>query len=197
MKDFLRGEIRQNIKSVRENLSPDLVKERSYWVTKQLRQFDLYRYSKHIALYFSNKGEVMLDDIWNTAPLQGKQCYFPVLENERLIFLPATPKKTKFKVNQYGIPEPDVDRSEAIPLESLDLVMVPLVAFDRFGNRIGMGKGYYDKTFAEVKRDHRNDLHLLGIAYEFQRYEVIPYESWDVVLDGIVTEKTVYWSRVR
>lgn len=196
MKDFLRGEIRQNIKAIRENLSPAKVKERSFYVTKQLRQFDLYRYAKHIALYVSNRGEVLLDEIWNTAPLQGKYCYFPVLDGQRLIFLPATPQTT-FKPNQYGIPEPQVDRAQAISLDDLDLVMVPLVAFDTYGNRIGMGKGYYDKTFADIKREHRHDLHLLGVAYEFQRYEVLPYEYWDVPLDGVVTEKKVYWSRIR
>lgn len=196
MEDHLRSVIRKKTLERRQGLSKQTIKEKSYLISKQLREFDLYRYAKHIALYMDNKGEVSLKEIWNTAPLQGKFCYFPVLDDDKLIFLPATPN-SHFEKNKYGILEPQVSRKEAIPLDKLDLVLMPLVAFDVFGNRIGMGKGYYDKTFEDIVREHRDQTHLLGIAYEFQKYDVLPFKTWDVPLDGVVTEKRVYWSRIR
>lgn len=193
MDDRLRATIRTQTQHRRETLTDEIIKQKSLQISQQVRQLDLYRYAKRIALYIAVRGEVTLNHIWHTAPFQGKYCYFPVLKDGKLIFLPATPK-SPFKKNKYGILEPQVDELKAIPLTDLDLVLMPLVAFDEYGNRLGMGKGYYDKTFSDVERVRPGDVHLLGVAYEFQHYEVLPYQHWDVPLDGIVTEKKVYWS---
>jgi 5-formyltetrahydrofolate cyclo-ligase len=196
MQDNMRASIRRHTKIRREGLSKLVIKEKSNLIIRRLRQFDIYRYAKHLALYRAVRGEVALTEVWDTAPFQGKQCYFPVLDNEKLIFLPATPK-SKFTENKYGILEPDVDRKEAVKLEELDLVLMPLVAFDPFCNRLGMGKGYYDKTFSVLDQSQRVNVHLLGIAYDFQCYDVLPSQSWDVPLDGVLTENHIYRSAER
>ena len=78
----------------------------------------------------------------------------------------------------------------------LDLVLVPLVAFDDRGNRLGMGGGYYDQTFAFLsQRQHYRRPTLLGVAYEFQRLVALPVQAWDIPLDGVATEKRVQWIR--
>lgn len=191
MAERLRHVIRQNKKDLRVNLSPPVVQKKSERICRQIAKLDLYRYAKHIALYFAVNGEVDLKSLWSSAPGQGKYCYFPVLEGEALVFLPVFPY-TEFEKNRYGIPEPKVSRDKAIALEALDLILMPLVAFDPFGNRLGMGKGYYDKTLSEVKQQNPDKVHLVGVAYEFQKMEALPVQHWDVPLDGIVTEEKEY-----
>jgi len=92
--------------------------------------------------------------------------------------------------NRFGIPEPSRKVSGALPTFLLSTVLVPLVAFDLEGNRLGMGGGFYDRLFdrKRVKRKPR----LIGIAYEFQRVSHLPTESWDIPLDGVITEKSFY-----
>jgi len=76
------------------------------------------------------------------------------------------------------------------PLAALDIALVPLVAFDDYGRRLGMGGGYYDRTFAYLRhREHWRRPKLIGVAFEFQRVAELPAQPWDVPLDGIITEK--------
>jgi 5-formyltetrahydrofolate cyclo-ligase len=131
---------------------------------------------------------VDLGNIWRSAPLHGKYCYFPVVKKEgTLLFLPATPASS-FYTNEFGILEPEVEHHHAISPDELDLILMPLVAFDEHGSRIGMGKGFYDRALA-----HQRPKLLMGVAYEFQRYPYIEPQPWDVQLDAVTTEKTIYW----
>ena len=96
--------------------------------------------------------------------------------------------------NRYGIPEPaHPNKARNFPLRSLDLVLMPLVGFDTQGNRLGMGGGYYDRSFAFLHRhSHWRKPHLMGTAYEFQRLSKLDAQPWDVPLDAIVTEANLY-----
>ena len=189
MIDKYRLALRTALKQVRKKLSPNYIHKTSHAVCINIRKLESYRKAKHIALYMHANGEVNLDELWRVAPMHGKQCYFPVLNTDKtLSFLPATPK-TPFKVNQYNILEPCVDRRCAIDLNQLDLVFFPLVGFDKNGNRLGMGQGYYDRTFGQTHAPL-----LIGVAYEFQQLDFIQSQDWDVALDAIITEKSIYWS---
>jgi 5-formyltetrahydrofolate cyclo-ligase len=79
---------------------------------------------------------------------------------------------------------------------SLDLVLAPLVAFDAHGNRLGMGGGFYDRSFAYLLR-HTRWLRprLIGLAYDFQRQSRLPSQAWDVPLQAIATDQHLYLSR--
>ncbi len=127
--------------------------------------------------------------------MHGKYCYFPVLDGEKLSFYHATPV-TPFERNKYGILEPVTDEVERIALDKLQLVFMPLVSFDKFGHRLGMGKGYYDKTFESIPRDGKNKVRFYGVAYECQQYPLLPNKPWDVPLDAVFTEKQIYWSKL-
>jgi 5-formyltetrahydrofolate cyclo-ligase len=134
-------------------------------------------------------GEINLSNLWQSAPLQGKYCYFPALnEDLTLSFLPAKPT-SPFIENRYGIKEPDITRDQAIPLEQLDIIFVPLVAVDPKGTRLGMGAGYYDRTLKNGPPPL-----LIGVAYEFQRLSFIMAREWDVPLNVVITEDQIYWS---
>lgn len=155
-------------------------------VSERIIQLEEYRAAQHIALYQAVRGEINLTLLWHHATLEGKCCYFPVIDQKQLFFLPATPA-SPFKKNQFGIKEPDGLVQTAISLKRLDLVLMPLVAFDPLGTRIGMGAGFYDRTFAHEKPDF-----LMGVAYEFQCHNFIEPDAWDIALNAVVTEKKVY-----
>jgi 5-formyltetrahydrofolate cyclo-ligase len=98
-------------------------------------------------------------------------------------------KKTQYKKNIYAIPEPIYTAKDIISSEDLDLVIMPLVATDKEGNRMGMGGGYYDRSFAFKKDKKTNYPQLLGFAYDFQLISSIYPEPWDVPLDFIASNK--------
>ncbi|KTD32742.1 5-formyltetrahydrofolate cyclo-ligase [Legionella nautarum] len=182
--------LRRSCRQVREKLSSEYQHAASAKLCSRISNLHQYRHAKRIALYQATGGEISLNRLWNSAPLQGKFCYFPVLrEDKTLLFLPATPA-TAFVNNQYGIAEPDVDKSQAIAPKLLDIIFMPLVAFDHYGTRLGMGAGYYDRTLAN--EDHPM---LIGVAYEFQHYPYIEPQTWDIPLTAIITERNTYWSK--
>lgn len=181
--------IRKTCIDVRKQLSADYQRHTSNKICNRIRAMSQYRYAKHIALYHALNGEVDLSNLWRSAPLHGKFCYFPKMNGDgSLSFLPATPASS-FQLNHYGILEPDVDLLHAIKPDAIDLMLTPLVAFDSQGTRLGMGKGCYDRTLAQ----QRPKL-LVGIAYEFQHQAFIEPQPWDIRLDATVTETTIYWS---
>jgi 5-formyltetrahydrofolate cyclo-ligase len=154
-----------------------------------------FRASHRIACYLPNDGEIdpraTIDAIWKAR----KRAFLPVLSqlaHERLWFAEVRPD-TQFRRNRYGILEPRVPRRALVRAQSLDLVLLPLVAFDTNRNRLGMGGGYYDKSLGFLRfRQHLRKPHLLGLAYDFQRVAALPTDVWDVPLDGIVSDSAVY-----
>ena len=189
MSDYFKNLARYALREVRKRLSPGYQKQASEQVCTRIKTLEPYRYAKHIALYHAIEGEIRLDNIWRSAPLHGKFCYFPALTADKsLVFLPATPA-TSFRKNRYNIPEPDVDFSQAISLDKIDLMFLPLLAFDRHGTRLGMGAGYYDRTLARQKPNL-----LIGVAYDFQQQSFILRQEWDIALHSIITPTQFYWS---
>lgn len=91
-------------------------------------------------------------------------------------------------VNRFGIPEPDRN-AKRLPSRLLSVVLLPLVGFDSDGNRLGMGGGFYDRTFGYAIHSSARRPRLIGVAYECQRSaDGLPRRPWDVPLDGVVTE---------
>ena len=131
--------LRQQIREKRCALSDSEREHAAFLLCERIASSRLFQQSKHIAFYLSNDGEMdpglLIEHAWQ----QGKQCYLPVLaepNTQRLWFIPYTPG-TKLKNNRFGIPEPV--HSHKIRLRktlSLDLILMPLVAFDEQGNRI-------------------------------------------------------------
>lgn len=188
MNDRYKELLRQSCLQIRQSLSGSYQDQASTQVCSRIRQLDAYRQAKRIGLYQSAKSEINLSQIWRSAPLHGKYCYFPALNDDKtLSFLPATPSSI-FLTNQFGIKEPDVDKDCALEAHQIDIIFLPLVAFDQKGTRIGMGGGYYDRTLA-----HSRSSLLVGVAYEFQCQGFIEPEAWDIPLDLIVTDQSTYW----
>jgi 5-formyltetrahydrofolate cyclo-ligase len=101
-------------------------------------------------------------------------------------------EQTDWVENRFKIPEPRFEKNRLIAPELLDLVITPLLAFDGKGHRIGMGAGFYDRTFSFLNRSPRPSKPLLcGLAYAFQQVADTEPEGWDVSLDYVVTEEGV------
>lgn len=189
MPDYFKNLLRLVLRGVRSRLSTHVQSQASERICARIKQLESYRYAKRIALYHAVEGEINLDNLWRSAPLQGKFCYFPALTADKtLVFLPATPA-TLFRKNRYDIPEPDVDFSLAIGINEIDIIFLPLVAFDKHGTRLGMGAGYYDRSLAQQKPNL-----LIGVAYDFQQQPFIKPQEWDISLQAVVTPTQIHWS---
>lgn len=158
----------------------------------------VFRNARRIAAYLPADGEM------DTAPLiaraweMGKQVYLPVLlpqgEN-RLWFARYEPDAPLLR-NRFGIPEPLRAAHTRIAPLALDLVLTPLVAFDTAGHRLGMGGGYYDRSFAYLLRHSRwSRPRLIGLAYDFQRHAELANQPWDVPLHAVATDLQLYFCR--
>lgn len=150
-----------------------------------------YRNSRHVAVYMAADGEVDLTPLMVHAWNMGKTIYLPVLNgpHAQSLFFAEYNEGDVLGLNRFRIPEPVVAARDRIKAQQLDMVLTPLVAFDAQGNRLGMGAGYYDRTFAFLKqRKYWIRPYLFGVAYAFQRVAQLEYQAWDVPLHAIVTE---------
>lgn len=182
-----KAHIRQVCLAQRKQLSPDFITQASQKIIESIHALQAYQAAEHIAWYHPTRGEVDLSPLWQDALSHHKSCYFPAIQsNGALLFLPYTPD-TPLVFNQYQIAEPQVEPQSAIPLPLLDILFLPVVAFDAEKQRLGMGKGYYDKTLV----NHPHTL-LIGVAYEWQKQPSLPTDPWDIPVSMIVTEETRY-----
>lgn len=139
-----------------------------------------------IALYSSFQNEVLTDAIFEKAVQKGIEVCFPraVRTQRRLAFFKVS-SITELSPGSYDILEPANGEEEA-PAQSLGLIIVPGVAFDANGTRLGYGKGYYDRALSEVKCP------IVALAYDFQVLrEGLPAEPHDIPVQAVITEKRV------
>lgn len=148
--------------------------------------------ARRIAAYVAIGGEIDPHPIVDHALALGKAVFLPILRGlEPMAFAPYA-ASTPLVPNRYRIPEPAVAASQWLAPRQLDLVLTPLVAFDEYGNRLGMGGGYYDRSFAFLRASALPHPYLLGLAYDLQKVERLVREPWDVPLHGIATEARFY-----
>ncbi|PJD92796.1 MAG: 5-formyltetrahydrofolate cyclo-ligase [Legionella sp.] len=181
-----KKQIRQECVEFRKTLSPEFITQASSQIIEKITTIQVYNTAQHIAWYLPTQGEVDLSFLWETAIQTGKSCYFPAIQADRTLrFLPYT-THTKLCPNRYGILEPALTLDQAIDSRCIDLIFMPVVAFDASLTRLGMGGGFYDRTLSLYP------IPCLGVAYEWQRYPILPADPWDVKPDLIVTETTIY-----
>lgn len=123
----------------------------------------------------------------------GKEVYLPVLAplKDQLYFAPFQPD-SKMKINRFGISEPNCPPNYWLSAQQLNLLFLPLVAFDKEGNRLGMGGGFYDRSLAYLSfRKRFKQPKLIGLAHDLQQVESIKHEKWDIPVDQIITEKRI------
>lgn len=183
--------LRRQARADRRRLPPRAQREHATAVARRLVTSGWFLRSRTIGVYLAADGEVDLSPFVRRARKCGKRIFLPALRtdlDQRLWFIEHRPGDRLGK-NRFGIEEPDPHRRPPTPPWALDIVLMPLVAFDTKGNRLGMGGGFYDRTFAYLRR---RPLHtkpaLVGIAHECQHVRKIPIRSWDIPMNGLVTE---------
>ena len=144
----------------------------------------------NVAGYWAVAGELPLAGILGGLRARGQVYHLPVIgEDERLLFSPWRPG-IEIATNRYGIPEPVAAAGARIAPDALDVVLVPLVGFDRQGHRLGFGGGYYDRAFAFLREFERPSRPLLvGIGYAAQEIDRLEPRDWDVRLDYVATDR--------
>ena len=139
-----------------------------------------------IAGYYPSNYEVDILNFLKEASKRKFKIVLPVIDSSNTINFQSWIFKEPLYVNKFGMLEPKNSSKNIIP----DLIMVPLVAFDNLLNRIGYGKGYYDRSLKKISKIKKNAISL-GVAYSFQRCKKIPVNNHDFKLDYIFTEKGI------
>lgn len=190
-----RAQLRRHLRAGRRALSRHAQRQAAQGLYRQLAQHPLFRRARHIALYLPNDGEIDPRALLRAAQQRCKAAYLPVLSpwpRSKMVFQRIRSGEALRK-NRFGIYEPRRNPRQQRKVWTLDLLLLPLVGFDRHGARLGMGGGFYDRSLAY--RHLRKNWHkptLLGLAHECQQVERLDMASWDVPVQGTVTDKAWY-----
>ncbi|KAA5928129.1 5-formyltetrahydrofolate cyclo-ligase [Pantoea sp. Bo_2] len=186
-----RQEIRQQVRHLRRAMTDDQQAKAAEQLADLALNYAPLSAARNIALFLSVDGEL------NTRPLIArlwhlkKAVYLPVLHPfspGNLLFLRYSPD-TPLLPNKLRIPEPPLDIRQLITLDQLDLMMVPLVAFDQHGQRLGMGGGFYDRTLQNWRQ---HGFLPVGLAHDCQQVDSLPVAEWDVPLPAVMTPSKLW-----
>ncbi len=190
-----RFELRQRLRAQRRALPPRDQLRAARAATRRFVRSRYFARAQHIAIYLPNDGELNTWPLIQLAWRARKSIYLPVIRDTpqpKLLFAPFN-KTTVLSPNRFRIPEPRGTSRHLRRAGKLDLVIVPLVAFDASGTRLGMGAGYYDRSFQFLKHHHRwKHPKLIAWAYQFQRVDHVTRASWDVPLAAAITNQFTY-----
>ncbi|MEI7669087.1 MAG: 5-formyltetrahydrofolate cyclo-ligase [Pseudomonadota bacterium] len=164
----------------RNNLSADKHTELSEIIYKNL--IPLVPENSNIALYYPTQNEVNVINLFD----KFDNICLPVIAKNSKIMAFHKYLLNKLSRNKFGILEPDETCEEISP----EIIIVPIVAFDRFGYRIGYGGGYYDATINNLQQNKK--ILTIGVAFSFQEVDLIPTEAHDKKLDLIITEEKMF-----
>jgi phosphoribosylglycinamide formyltransferase-1 len=181
-KDILRKEIRKK----RESLDQKEVLELSEKITQKVISLGEFEIAKTVLLYSSKGKEVFTKNLMQYALLEGKRLCLPVTLKEGLQIYEVDSLK-ELSPGAFGILEPLKLPEKLIEPEEIDFVLVPGIAFDKMGNRIGYGMGYYDSFLKKVR------VPKVGLLFEVQLLDSVPYEKHDVPVDILISEKQIIY----
>ncbi len=167
----------------RNALDPKEIAKRSKRVQDFLLNSKEFKSAKVVGAYHAFGSEVRTDLIIEHARALGKKIVLPSVEGDNLTFYELSSGKYLVK-GRFGIMEP----LPFGPVDKIDLLVVPGIAFDKKGYRLGYGKGYYDKFLAKKK------VALIGLGYSFQLLDSLPKGKYDKRLDAIATEDGVHYA---
>lgn len=176
--------LRKQLRQQRRSLALRTRQQAGRKVSQHLRRQAVLHQARHIGIYLSAFGEVPTQSIINLGLKLHKKIYLPQIRNfdQKLRWVRINRQQwqnRRFSSHKLGMHEP---RQRGISVNRLDLLIMPLLAFDRHGSRIGMGGGYYDRTLWKKHKAYR-----LGLAYEFQQAEQLDRKPWDQPLDAVLT----------
>lgn len=180
--------LRQSIRIQRRSISSSDREKFARQLLSQVQKLANFKNGQKIGLYLPNDGEINTKYIQNFLKNRGFSIYLPILFGKNLKFAKVG---KNFRKNRFGIDEPV--STQILNANRLNILFMPLVGFDQFKNRIGMGGGFYDRTLGFKKRQQNyKNPKLYGLAFDCQEVAKLNAEPWDVPLDAVVTPTTIY-----
>ena len=184
-----KKEIRKLLYNKRLNISEDENLVKSNKIKNKLFKIDEYKKAKNILFYVSYDGEVFTHNVIKESFID-KKIVVPISNNEDYSLILSKLNSFEDLVEgRYGILEPKKEKIEEISIDEIDLVIIPGIVFDLKGNRIGHGKGFYDRLLKNIKKP------IIALAFEFQIIDKIPSEEYDKPVDIIITEKRIIYCK--
>lgn len=188
----LRQQLRERMRSERRQLASDTREWAAAELCKRVIDTDHYLAATRIAVYLAFDGELDTGPLIAHARGAGKTVHLPVVQPGSMLSFAPYHEQTPLVPNRYNIPEPECDTDNLLSARQLDLIFMPLVAFDYSLHRLGMGKGYYDRTMAPLRDSDDAGPLLVGLAYDLQCAETVWPQQWDIAAHCIYTEACVY-----
>lgn len=190
MESFINKKIlRKEILDKRKKIDVTEKEKMDERILETVYSSEYYKLAKNIFVYISFDTEINTRDFIKESLNNNKRIYVPRTEiKTRLMDAVEIKSLDNLSESSYGIPEPSINDPYIDPNE-LDLIIVPGVAFDRRGGRVGYGAGFYDRYFKKVNKDNIKRITKLALAYDFQVLDKVPTSYHDVPVDYIITEK--------
>lgn len=191
------GQLRKDIKQKRSSLTEYEKRAAASDAFENTIGLSYFTYATRVAFYIAANGELDPMPVLEKAVAMQKECYLPILRpmKKQSLWFGRWFPGDKLERNRYDIAEPQYRYNKLIPAWALDLVLTPLVAFDSNGNRLGMGGGFYDRSFSYLKqRMFWRKPVMAGYAYEFQNAGRLHTNAWDVPLNLVITEKKIHYA---
>lgn len=184
-----KDSIRNSVGERRSALSAVEVNQKSLLISDNLYSLEAFKLSKSIALYSPILNEVRTESIFNKAIQSEKEVYFPRVNGSSLDFH-RIDRLEQLKAGKFGVLEPEAHLYKA-KTEDINLYVLPALAFDKYGNRLGYGKGYYDRTLANISVGMK-----VGLSYDLQILDSVPVDENDRKVGIIVTELGVFLGEI-
>lgn len=175
-----KKELREHFKKIRRHLSPDQIMAWSTHINHQILKLPTFIKAQKIGLYMPMRQEVQVQPLLQ----QPKTIYLPIVQSDMHLEFYLYDKHEPLIQNQWHIEEPSPLQPQ-VDIHELDIIFIPMLAFDKQGQRLGMGKGCYDRTLQNCP------ILKIGLAFEIQEYASIPHYSYDIALDMLITEKRI------
>ncbi|MFZ5753176.1 MAG: 5-formyltetrahydrofolate cyclo-ligase [Bacillota bacterium] len=182
--------LRKTLLKRRESLSWLEVQGKSHEITQRVLFLPEYKKAETILIYLAYNKELDTSAIMQTAWQQKKKIVVPVCQpRDRSLLLSELLDFNELAPGTWGILEPKAEFLRPVPVQNIDLLIIPCVAFDREGYRLGYGGGYFDRFLPAI----RSDCTKVGLAYDFQLLDELPREPHDTAVDIIITESRTYY----
>jgi 5-formyltetrahydrofolate cyclo-ligase len=179
----MKENLRKEIKEKRNKISKEENRRKSKKIKEILFNFKEFKEAKTILFYISYNGEVFTHDMIRESFLR-KNVIVPISNTkDQSLILSQLKSWDELTIGAYRILEPKKVKIRKINPDEIDLIIVPGIAFDKSGNRLGHGKGYYDKLLQNTNAT------AIGLAFEFQIVDKVPTEGHDKPIDILITEK--------
>ncbi|OIP41473.1 5-formyltetrahydrofolate cyclo-ligase [Candidatus Desantisbacteria bacterium CG2_30_40_21] len=194
----MKKSLRTSVLAMRDMLGIEERCQKSTLIKEMLFGLNEFHSSSNILFYVATKSEVQTEDMIRQAIKQGKRALVPITdaENKRLLISELHDFDLELEKGAYGILEPTKIYQRLVPLDEVEMIIVPGVVFDLHGHRIGYGGGYYDRMLESIGQNKGTKACLIGVCFECQLVDTIPIEKHDMPVSRIITEeRVIMWRR--